>query len=75
MKIGLVLVIIFPLLAASWLAGAPVDPVNMQPAPTRTLSAPVTEASPPLTPCEQSMIQAVEANDWSDPGYTETQPQ
>ncbi len=72
MKIGLVLVFIFPFLAASWLAGVPVDPVNMQPAPTPTLSAPVTEATPPLTPCEQSMIQAVEANDWGVPAYTTT---
>jgi hypothetical protein len=72
MKIGLVLVFIFPFLAASWLAGAPIDPVIMQPAPTPTLLAPVTEATPPLTPCEQSMIQAVNANSWGVPAYTTT---
>ena len=72
MKVGFALAGLFSFLAASWLAGAPVDPVSMQPAPTPTLSVPATGATPPLTPCEQSMIQAVEANDWGVPTYTTT---
>jgi hypothetical protein len=72
MKIGFALAGLFSILTVSWLAGVPVDPVNLQPAPTPTLSAPVTEATPPLTPCEQSMIRAVEANDLGVPAYTTT---
>ena len=72
MKIGLVLMIIFPFLAASRLAVPSVNPVTMQLAPTPSLSAPEAEASTPLTSCEQSMIQAVEANDWGVPTYTTT---
>jgi hypothetical protein len=70
MKIGFALAGLFSFLAAGRLAGVPVDPVNLQPAPTPTLSAPEAEATPPLTPCEQAMIKALDANSWGVPAYT-----
>ncbi|HNT24967.1 MAG TPA: CAP domain-containing protein [Anaerolineales bacterium] len=54
--------------AVGTLPGQFIAPPGTQPAPTPTPLPPL----PTLTPCEQSMIQAVENSDWGTPTYTST---